>query len=64
MIDSDLYKKFKSEHIDEHKECEITLMYNEFWDKNASFHKLRREFVWKVCACRTPERFESNSLLK
>jgi len=45
------------EKIEAHKEAEIEVMYPEFWDENSSFHTLRREFVYKVCAIGTPERF-------
>ncbi len=37
-------------------EEELERMYPEFWDENSSFHKLRREFVYKICPARTPER--------
>ena len=45
-------------YIEAHKEREITVMYDEFWKEDALFHKLRMEFVWKVCATKTPERFK------
>jgi len=44
-------------YIEAHKEREITVMYDEFWEEDALFHKLRGEFVWKVCATQTPLRF-------
>jgi len=45
-------------YIEAHKEREITVMYDEFWKEDALFHKLRMEFVWKVCVTKTPERFK------
>jgi len=33
-------------------------MYPEFWEEDSAFHELRREFVWKVCPTKTPERFK------
>ena len=53
----------KQEFLEEHgeeielcKEREIEIMYPEFWEKDSAFHELRHEFVWKVCATKTPER--------
>jgi len=40
------------------KEAEIKIMYSEFWDKNSSFHNLRREFVYKICPTKTPTRLK------
>jgi len=55
----------KQEFLEEHgeeielcKEREIEVMYPEFWEKDSAFHELRREFVWKICATETPERFK------
>ncbi len=55
----------KQEFLEEHgeeielcKEREIEVMYPEFWEKDSAFHELRREFVWKVCPTKTPERFK------
>ena len=55
----------KQEFLEEHgeeielcKEREIEVMYPEFWEEDSAFHELRREFVWKVCATKTPERFK------
>lgn len=33
--------------IEELKEKELQKMYDEFWDENSSFHKLRYEFIYK-----------------
>ena len=55
----------KQDFLEEHgeeielcKEREIEVMYPEFWEKDSAFHELRGEFVWKVCATKTPERFK------
>ncbi len=55
----------KQEFLEEHgeeielcKEREIEVMYPEFWEEDSAFHELRREFVWKVCPTKTPERFK------
>ncbi|CAA6805232.1 MAG: Hydrogenase [uncultured Sulfurovum sp.] len=44
--------------IEAYKEAEIEVMYPEFWEEDSVFHKLRKEFVWKVCASKTPERLK------
>jgi putative two-component system hydrogenase maturation factor HypX/HoxX len=66
LKDEDWYYDFldkKSEHLEENKEyieaCkerELTKMYPEFWDKQSKFHKLRYNFVYKVCPLHTPKR--------
>lgn len=49
----------KNKHkIEESKENEIKVMYKEFWDKESSFHKLRYEFVYKLCPTKTPKRLK------
>ena len=55
----------KQDYLEEHreeielcKEREIEVMYPEFLEEDSLFHKLRREFVWKVCPTKTPERFK------
>ncbi len=42
--------------INDFKESELKKMYPEFWDKTSEFHKLRADFVYKVCPIQTPER--------
>jgi len=42
--------------IEKCKEEELARMYPEFWDPSSDFHRLRREFVYKVCPARAPER--------
>ena len=38
------------------KELELKKMHPEFWDETSEFHKLRADFVYKVCPIKTPER--------
>jgi len=42
--------------IERRKEEELERMYPEFWDPESEFHRLRREFVYKLCPPRAPER--------
>lgn len=44
--------------IEQKKEQELKIMYPEFWDKDSSFHKLRYDFVYKVCSIETPKRLK------
>ncbi|WP_292657835.1 enoyl-CoA hydratase-related protein [Nitratifractor sp.] len=44
--------------MDAAKRKELEIMHPEFWDPNSSFHTLRREFVYKLCPTKTPERFK------
>jgi putative two-component system hydrogenase maturation factor HypX/HoxX len=46
------------ENIKQYKEQELKIMYNEFWDEESPFHKLRRDFVYKVCPTTTPKRLK------
>jgi len=46
------------EKIEALKEAELSVMHPEFWDEKSSFHKLRKEFVYKVCPTTTPKRFD------
>ncbi|MCK9490640.1 MAG: hydrogenase maturation protein [Sulfurimonas sp.] len=41
------------------KEQELKAMHPEFWDEDSSFHKLRYDFVHKVCALETPKRLKN-----
>jgi len=59
-----LYKKedYLSKNIstiEKKKEQELKVMYPEFWDEDSSFHKLRYDFVYKVCSIETPKRLKS-----
>ncbi|ADV45362.1 hydrogenase maturation protein [Nitratifractor salsuginis] len=44
------------EHIDACKEAELKRMHPEFWDPESDFHRLRHDFVYKVCPTRAPDR--------
>ncbi len=44
--------------IESKKEAEIKQMHPEFWDKDSEFHKLRFEFVYKICPVMTPKRLK------
>ncbi|HFU76818.1 MAG TPA: enoyl-CoA hydratase/isomerase family protein, partial [Arcobacter sp.] len=69
VADEDTYYDFlweKEEFLQENRQCielvrenEITIMYSEFWDKESDFHKLRYEFVYKICPFVTPKRLKS-----
>ena len=47
-------------YIEECKNNELKTMYPEFWEKDSIFHKLRYEFVYKICPVKTPKRLNSN----
>jgi putative two-component system hydrogenase maturation factor HypX/HoxX len=58
-----LYEKEESlsknlETIEKKKEEELKVMYSEFWAKESLFHKLRYEFVYKICQIKTPKRLK------
>ncbi len=40
------------------KRMELSKMYPEFWNKHSEFHKLRHEFVYKICPFSTPQRIK------
>jgi len=42
--------------IEKCKENELKTMYPQFWEESSSFHKLRYNFVYKVCSNQTPKR--------
>ena len=44
--------------MEQKKEEELKVMYAEFWDKESFFHKLRYDFVYKVCQIQTPQRLK------
>ncbi len=57
----------KEERIEEFKEeaeaCkreELRVMHPEFWDEDSPFHRLRYEFVYKVCPTKTPKRLKAS----
>ncbi|NKQ41855.1 MAG: hydrogenase [Sulfurovum sp.] len=56
----DYLEEHKAE-IERHKEEELAVMHPEFWDEKSIFHKLRREFVYKICPKGTPTRLKFNN---
>ena len=52
------YLEENREVIEACKEREIEVMYPEFWEEDSLFHELRREFVWKICPIKTPQRLK------
>lgn len=48
--------------IEQKKEEELKVMHPEFWDEKSLFHKLRYEFVYKVCSLQTPQRLKSRNI--
>ena len=44
------------ERIEELLQKELQRMYPQFWDENSPFHRLRHDFVHKICPTRTPKR--------
>ena len=40
------------------KKQELETMYSEFWNQESVFHKLRHEFVYKICPIKTPEKLK------
>ncbi len=55
------YLEENEQMIEIAKEDEIKTMYPEFWDKKSPFHKLRYDFVYKVCPTKTPKRLKYNA---
>ena len=52
----DLEEKFS--YMQECKEKELQIMYDEFWDESSSFHSLRYDFVHKIKPLNTPKRLK------
>ena len=50
------YLQSSKDFINGCKEEELKVMHPEFWSKESEFHKLRNEFVYKVCPIKTPQR--------
>ena len=48
-------------YIEECKKNELKTMYPEFWEKDSIFHKLRYEFVYKICPIQTPNRLKAKN---
>ncbi len=49
-------------YIEKCKEKEIEIMYPEFWEIDSDFHKLRKNFVYKICPIKTPKRLKISPL--
>ncbi|TKB49876.1 hydrogenase maturation protein [Ferrimonas sediminicola] len=47
----------------EYRRQELTRMHHCFYEADSDYHRLRREFVYKVCPCATPERLVYRSPL-
>ena len=52
------YLEKNREKIEAFKEEELAVMHPEFWDRESTFHILRREFVYKMCPRETPQRLK------
>jgi putative two-component system hydrogenase maturation factor HypX/HoxX len=59
LYDKEDFLSKNTHAIEQKKEQELKVMYPEFWDVSSSFHKLRSEFVYKVCSIQTPQRLKS-----
>ncbi len=59
LWDKEDYLQENEAYIDRCKEEEIKVMYPEFWDEDSLFHKLRHDFVYKVCPLKTPKRLKN-----
>ena len=57
------YLEENKEEIEAYKERELEVMYPEFWEEESHFHRLRQEFVYKVCPRETPERLKGKNTL-
>ncbi len=53
-----------SSYIENCKESELKRMYPEFWDVNSDFHRLRHDFVYKVCPLYAPTRIAKHRAKK
>ena len=72
--DENIYEDFiwdKQEYLEKNKnsinlckENELKIMHPEFWDKNSTFHKLRYDFVHKICSKYTPKRLQNYEEIK
>ena len=54
----DEYLEQNEKYINSFKDDELKIMYDEFWDKKSIFHKLRYDFVYKICPLQTPKRLK------
>ncbi|NPA59865.1 MAG: hydrogenase [Epsilonproteobacteria bacterium] len=61
IYDKQDYLEENKDMIEQAKEDEIKIMYDEFWGEKSSFHKLRYDFVYKICPTKTPKRLKYNA---
>ena len=59
IYDKQDYLEENELYIDECKERELKVMHPEFWSEKSEFHKLRNEFVYKICPIKTPQRLKN-----
>ena len=59
LWDKEDYLIENKEMINQYKEKELKIMYPEFWDNDSKFHKLRYDFVYKICPLATPKRLKA-----
>lgn len=52
------YLNENTEYINSCKHKELKVMYEQFWNKNSKFHTLRKQFVYKKTALKTPKRLK------
>lgn len=62
LYDKSEYLSQNGDMIEQKKEEELKVMHPEFWNEDSSFHKLRYEFVYKVCSIKTPQRLKSRNI--
>ena len=62
LWDKEEYLENNRAKIEVLKEKELEIMHPEFWDKKAKFHRLRYDFVYKVCPIETPSRLKIKTI--
>jgi len=58
LWDKEEYLQKNRAFIEDLKEKELEVMHPEFWGKESDFHRLRHDFVYKVCPAQTPSRLK------
>jgi len=61
LYEKEDYLSQNSAIIEQKKEQELKIMHPEFWNEDSAFHKLRYDFVHKVCSLETPKRLKIKS---
>ncbi len=59
LYEKEVWLSKEIDTIEQKKEQELKIMHPEFWDNESPFHKLRYEFVHKVCSLKTPQRLKT-----